>query len=520
MNQLSVKARLVGGFALLAFALLAVALTSLWLLRQSHHTFGRHVELVEAKTTLVDDIHSASGTRAIAARNMVLAANPQERAKAQQAAVKAHAEVQEAHRKLAQLNQQDQPSAQEARLLAELADIEKQYGAVALAIVDTAAKGQIAEATARMNQECMPLLARLDETINALGALSRSRSKDSVANSDAQAKTDAALLAVISVVAIAVSGYLAWSLPRTIIEPLNDAARLARAVAEGDLSQSIQSQRNDEIGRLLNSLDAMRSGLSDMVTRVRSGSDRIRSSSAEIASGNNDLSRRTEAQSSSLQQTAAAMEQMTASVQNSAQTATDVSAIAVEASESARHGGVLVGQVVATMNDITESSKRISEIIGTIDGIAFQTNILALNAAVEAARAGEQGKGFAVVAAEVRNLAQRSSEAAKQIRNLISDSVTRVGNGASLVGDAGVAMNDIVDKVEKVSDLIQAISNAASEQNDGIKQVNQAVSVLDQGTQQNAALVEQSAAAAESLKVQAQELAQVVDQFKVRGSHA
>ncbi|MBU0918350.1 MCP four helix bundle domain-containing protein [Aquabacterium parvum] len=185
MNQLSVKARLMGGFSLLAFALLAVALTSLWLLRQSHHTFGRHVELVEAKTTLVDDIHSASGTRAIAARNMVLAANPQERAKAQQAAVKAHAEVQEAHRKLAQLNQQDQPSAQEARLLAELADIEKQYGAVALAIVDTAAKGQIAEATARMNQECMPLLARLDETINALGALSRSRSKDSVANSDA-----------------------------------------------------------------------------------------------------------------------------------------------------------------------------------------------------------------------------------------------------------------------------------------------------------------------------------------------
>ena len=315
--------------------------------------------------------------------------------------------------------------------------------------------------------------------------------------------------------AIAVSIYLAWSLPRTIVTPLNEAVRVARAVAEGDLSQGIHSERGDEIGQLLSSMDAMRAGLSDMVIRVRTGSDRIRNSSAEIAAGNNDLSHRTEEQSSSLQQTAAAMEQMTASVQNSAQTATDVSAIAAEASESARHGGELVGQVVSTMHDITESSKRISEIIGTIDGIAFQTNILALNAAVEAARAGEQGKGFAVVASEVRSLAQRSAEAAKQIRSLISDSVNHVGTGAALVGDAGAAMDDIVEKVEKVAGLIRAISNAAAEQNDGIRQVNQAVAVLDQGTQQNAALVEQSAAAAESLKVQALELTKVVDQFKV-----
>ncbi|MFY9458418.1 MAG: methyl-accepting chemotaxis protein [Aquabacterium commune] len=517
MNRFSIKARLVGAFSLLMIAVLAIAITAVAVLRKEHDTFRNHVEVVAAKTALIDDIHAASGTRAIAARNMVLAATPETRSQAQQVAVTAHTAVKDAHRRLTELAQQTPPPEDEAQLLAELARVEAKYGPIALSIVDMAAGGQTAEATSRMNEHCMPLLKQLDEVINQLGTLSRQHAQASFAQSDAAAQADTALLVGISLAAVALSAYLAWSMPGTIIDPLNDATRLARAVAEGDLTQGINTQRDDEIGRLLHSLDAMRSGLSDMVKRVRSGSDRIRSSSTEIASGNNDLSRRTEAQSSSLQQTAAAMEQMTASVQNSAATASDVSTIAVEASESARHGGVLVGQVVATMNDITDSSKRISEIIGTIDGIAFQTNILALNAAVEAARAGEQGRGFAVVAAEVRSLAQRSGEAAKQIRTLISDSVARVGTGAALVGDAGAAMNDIVDKVEKVSGLIQAISSAAAEQNDGIRQVNQAVSVLDQGTQQNAALVEQSAAAAESLKVQAQELAQVVDQFKTSG---
>jgi len=301
----------------------------------------------------------------------------------------------------------------------------------------------------------------------------------------------------------------------SIVEPINAAKRAAQIIAEGDLSQAIDVQGNDEAADLLRSLAQMQDALRTLIGQVRHSTDSIGTASAEIATGNQDLSARTEQTASNLQQTASSMEQLTGTVKQSADSARQANQLASSAAEVAARGGVVVSQVVATMEDINASSKKIADIIGVIDGIAFQTNILALNAAVEAARAGEQGRGFAVVASEVRSLAQRSAEAAKEIKGLIGASVEKVEGGSRLVADAGKTMKEIVGSVQRVSDIIGEITAAASEQSEGIGQVNGAVAQLDQMTQQNAALVEESAAAAESLKEQAVKLAQVVATFRL-----
>jgi methyl-accepting chemotaxis protein len=301
----------------------------------------------------------------------------------------------------------------------------------------------------------------------------------------------------------------------SIIGPIHAAKRAAHAIASGDLSQPIEHRGRDELADLLRSLAEMQGSLRSMVGQVRSSTDSISTASAEIATGNQDLSARTEQTASNLQQAASSMEQLTGTVKQSADSARHANQLAASAADVAARGGVVVAQVVATMDDINTSSKKIADIIGVIDGIAFQTNILALNAAVEAARAGEQGRGFAVVASEVRSLAQRSAAAAKEIKGLIGASVEKVEGGSKLVADAGTTMTEIVSSVKRVSDIIGEITAAASEQSDGIGAVNGSVTQLDQMTQQNAALVEQSAAAAESLKDQAHRLAQVVGTFKL-----
>ena len=313
---------------------------------------------------------------------------------------------------------------------------------------------------------------------------------------------------------------LARLVVNAITRPLARAVGLADTIAAGDLTQDVHDERRDELGHLLRSLSAMGARLRSLVADVRSGVESVSSAAGEIAVGNNDLSARTEQTAANLQQTAASMEELTATVTQSADTARQANQLAGSAVQAAQKGGEVVDQVIASMAQITQSSHKISDIIGVIDSIAFQTNILALNAAVEAARAGEQGRGFAVVASEVRALAGRSAEAAKEIKALITTSVHNVEAGSSQVQQAGQSMQEIVQGVRRVSDLIGEITASTSEQRDGIGQVNQAVANLDQMTQQNAALVEEASAAAAAMSEQAQHLAQVVSVFKVGGDGA
>jgi methyl-accepting chemotaxis protein len=328
------------------------------------------------------------------------------------------------------------------------------------------------------------------------------------------------LLAGLAGCGLLLGALMAWLMARSITLPLRGIVAATHAIAAGDLSQSVPLAGRDEVAEVLQSIAQMQQSLRAMVGEVRSSTDSIATASSEIASGNADLSSRTEQAASNLQQTASSMEQLTGTVKQSADAARTANQLAASAASVAARGGAVVSQVVATMNEINASSRQIADIIGTIDGIAFQTNILALNAAVEAARAGEQGRGFAVVAAEVRSLAQRSAAAAKEIKGLIGGSVEKVASGSRLVDDAGATMSEIVASVQRVSDIIGEITAAASEQSDGIGQVNSAVTQLDQMTQQNAALVEESAAAAESLKEQAKRLAQVVATFRLDAASA
>jgi methyl-accepting chemotaxis protein len=303
---------------------------------------------------------------------------------------------------------------------------------------------------------------------------------------------------------------------RSITQPIAQASALAQAISRGDLTSAVRVQGRDEAAGLMAALASMQDSLRGMVGQVRDASSNIETASSEVAAGNSDLSRRTEEAASSLQHTSSAMLQFTGTVKQTADSARTANQLAASASSVAERGGAAVAQVVSTMGAINSSSLRIADIIGTIDSIAFQTNILALNAAVEAARAGEQGRGFAVVASEVRSLAQRSATAAREIKTLIQDSVEKVGSGTRQVQDAGATMAEIVASVQRVGDIIAEISAAAAEQSSGIGQVNEAVSQLDRSTQQNAALVEQSAAAAESLNAQASRLAGVVAAFRVQ----
>ncbi|WP_228893599.1 methyl-accepting chemotaxis protein [Pseudoduganella aquatica] len=323
------------------------------------------------------------------------------------------------------------------------------------------------------------------------------------------------MMIALTVIASVLAAVVVYWITRSITSPLNRAVGVAEAVAGGDLTQHIECDSADETGQLLRALKNMNESLARTVGRVRSGSDTISTASSEIASGNLDLSSRTEQQASSLEETASSMEELTSTVTQNAENARQATSLVVSASEFATKGGKVVGEVVSTMGAIKESSNKIVDIIGVIDGIAFQTNILALNAAVEAARAGEQGRGFAVVASEVRNLAQRSAAAAKEIKALIGQSVETVDTGARLVDEAGATMEGIVKAVRQVADIMTEISAASQEQSSGIAQVNQAIVSIDDVTQQNAALVEEAAAAAQSMRDQAELLAEAVSVFRL-----
>jgi methyl-accepting chemotaxis protein len=401
-----------------------------------------------------------------------------------------------------------------------IVELRVKYQAGKDAVQKAKTSGNAAEAEAAFKNIFEPAAKAYETRVLELLALERKAIDDmSHAIDDANARSFN-LRIVLTALTLLLGGLCAFLIARSVTRPLGRAVKVAEIVASGDLSSVIAAGSRDETGQLMNALKNMNESLAKVVGEVRTGTDAIATASGQIAAGNQDLSSRTEEQASSLEQTAASMEELTSTVKQNADNARQANQLALSASEVAVKGGNVVGQVVDTMASINASSKKIVDIIGVIDGIAFQTNILALNAAVEAARAGEQGRGFAVVASEVRNLAQRSGAAAKEIKGLIDDSVGKVEAGSRQVAEAGRTMDEIVDSVKRVTDIMGEITAASQEQSTGIEQVNQAIAQMDQVTQQNAALVEEAAAAAQSMQEQAASLVSAVSVFKLDNTAA
>ncbi len=518
LNSISIKAKLLASYGVVSAILIGVSAVGIRAIQAENDTFSGYVHETAVRMTLANDLLDAANARAVAARNLVLVTTAADKDAEKAAVTVAHEKVKATLLKLGNaLRTMKDIDGRERELFAAVEQVESRYGPVALDIVGKVLDGKKDDAIAKMNVECRPLLAALIKTASAYIDYSAKEADKDVVAAEASSALNRTLMLTASTLAIGLAVWLAFAITGAITRPLNKAVQIAQTVAAGDLRSHIEVTSTDETGKLLAALRAMNESLVGIVGNVRQSSDSIATGSAQIATGNADLSQRTEMQASSLQQTAASMEQMNATVKQNADTALQATTLARQASEVAEKGGAVVGQVVTTMKDIAASSKKIGDIIGTIDGIAFQTNILALNAAVEAARAGEQGRGFAVVASEVRALAQRSATAAKEIKILIGQSVDKVEAGSRLVGDAGTTMDDIVEQVRKVSALIAEISSATAEQTSGLDKVSQAVSQLDQATQQNAALVEESAAASDSLRQQAANLAEVVGVFKTHG---
>jgi methyl-accepting chemotaxis protein len=405
-------------------------------------------------------------------------------------------------------------------LIARIAEERKRVLASRAKAFEAKKSGDQAAVNQELDAEYLPATSKYLKSLDELAAL-QVKGFDAVKEDFAMQRASSANFARVLVLVLVIFLLLGtWALIKQIRQPLREAIAVAETIAAGDLSAKIDVSRGDEFGAMMRAIAHMQDQLVHLVSDVRRGTNSMAHVSEEIAAGNNDLSARTEQTASNLQQTASSMEQLTATVKQSTDSARQANQLAASAAQVAQRGGAVVGQVVSTMDDINASSRKISDIISVIDGIAFQTNILALNAAVEAARAGEQGRGFAVVASEVRSLAGRSADAAKEIKALINTSVEKVEGGSTLVAQAGQTMTEIVSSVQRVTDIMGEITAAASEQSDGIAQVNGAINHLDQMTQQNAALVEQSAAAASSMKDQAQRLAHVVSKFKLDGSLA
>jgi methyl-accepting chemotaxis protein len=515
LKQMKLRTKLMLGFAALAAVVLLVSGLALGSLSRSNDRFTSYLEGIGERERMAEDIRGAANRRAVSARNLVLVTEPADQAFEKEAVVKAHQDMKKAMAVLKKVLAEDPAvGPRDQELGAELEKIEAAYEPVALGVVGLAVEGRRDEAIAKMNKECRPLLAALLKTVSEFVEHDKKLEAQSVAAAEAAYAADRRLMIVCCLAAVGAAVGLGWLLSNSVTRPLTRAVRLAESVAGGDLRGDIVVDREDETGALLAALKKMNENLVGMIGQVRSSADGIVSASTEIAHGNQNLSSRTEQQAAALQQTATSMQEMNLTVQRNAESSRQAGDLAVSAAEVAARGGQVVGRVVSTMGEISESSKKIADIIGVIDGIAFQTNILALNAAVEAARAGEQGRGFAVVAGEVRGLAQRSAQAAREIKVLIHDSVTRVEAGGQLVEEAGRTMHEIVTRVRRMTDLTAEITASTTAQSEGIGQVSQAVSSLDEGTQQNAALVEESTAASMSMQKQAEGLLTLVGAFK------
>ncbi len=512
----SVAGRLTAGFGFLLALLVALGAVGAWGMIGLGQRLDAIVEVNMRHSTLARDLLDRINEMAIQARSITLlndVSGIDSEFKALDAAAAAYART-EAELQAAMVN--EDPAGPERRLLGDIAAAAQ----VALPLIRQAAQqgadGDNVAATLTLTGQARPSETLWRAKVNEFVRFQAAESTQAEEQAHAARRWALGVSAALVLVALLSGALVAWRITLGIQRPVQHALQVAERIAQGDLGTPVQLQGDGELGRLLQAVAAMQDRLRALVGEIRHACDSIQVASAEVASGNADLSQRTEQAASNLQQTAASMEQLTDTVRQSADSAAQAHRLADSAGSVATRGGEVVAQVVATMDEIHAASRQIADIIGVIDGIAFQTNILALNAAVEAARAGEQGRGFAVVAGEVRNLAQRSAASAREIKQLIVGSVQRVESGARLVGDAGSTMRDIVDSVDRVTQIIGEISASSSQQRTGIGEVNQAVTQLDEMTQRNAALVEQSAAAAGSLKDQAVRLGDVVAVFKLQ----
>jgi len=519
LRQFSIRTRMIGAIAMVLSLLLLVGGVGLFGMNSMRNQTQQLTDTSIANAKHLTDLTQALGELRHAEKDMIIRYQKPESVKETR---------QEWERRLATVistakAMHDESPDSIGKMLNQLGAETQSYALKAKPVLDQLETGSQESATqidAKLDDAKVAI--RLAEKL--LGELHSAIDKNAD-DSLAQSRLTQDRVLTIFIVALVLSAVVVVPLTllnmHSICKPLADAEDLAKAISAGDLTKEAAIvEGQDEASHLMRSLQNMQHALQNLVGQLRTSADSIRTASVEIATGNQDLSGRTEQTASNLQQAASSMTQLTGTVKQTADSARTANQLASSASNAAAKGGEVVGQVVSTMDEINTSSKKINDIIGVIDGIAFQTNILALNAAVEAARAGEQGRGFAVVASEVRSLAQRSAEAAREIKTLIGASVERVETGSRLVQEAGESMTDIVTSVQRVSDIIGEITAAASEQSDGIGQVNQSVLQLDQMTQQNAALVEESAAAAESLKDQAERLAEAVDKFKINSGNA
>jgi methyl-accepting chemotaxis protein len=519
VRNLKIGSRLGMAFAMLLLLQLIVTGVALRQIGGLTERLSFVLDVGNARTSTLHAINSAIGQRAIAARNLALVPDPAKQQTDIALVKSSQIDIDKGFARLSELMKDPATTSEENRqLLEKLRALEAIYLPIANNVVSLATTQKTELAVKAITQDCMPVLMQVHAQVIALEKSLAMEKDAAAAAAKAAAQNAVWTLLIISAVSLLAGTLLGWRINVSITGPLNLAVDIAKRVAAGDLTSRITVTKKDETGQLLTALKEMNDSLTGLVGQVRQGTDTIATASSEIAAGNMDLSSRTEQQASSLEETASSMEELTSTAKQNADNARQANKLASSASEVAVKGGTVVSQVVSTMGSINESAKKIAEIIGVIDGIAFQTNILALNAAVEAARAGEQGRGFAVVASEVRSLAQRSAAAAKDIKELINDSVEKVDIGTRLVDQAGTSMSEIVDSVRRVTDIISEIAAASEEQTAGIEQVNQAISQMDEVTQQNAALVEQAAAAAESLQDQSSNLAQTVSVFKLESN--
>lgn len=512
--KLNIATRLIWGFCISLFFTLAIGTVGFLGIKELNSKIEQIVSFNNAKMDLAATMAMAVTQREISVLQLLLAANRSEQEKIIEKFNWQITAYDEANSSLTELIKSSATRLEE-NIIVKINEDAAVVSPLLSQAIELMKAEKNEDAQILWSEKIKPALGNWVVDLNELISIERNLNDAAIVETQSNYARNRNLIVICVALASILSGLMSWALIRSIVRPLKDAIRVAKTVAKGDLTSDIQTNATDETGQLMQALRDMNVSLLGIVSDVRSSAETITSASSQIAAGNLNLSSRTEEQASSLEETASSMEELTSTVQQNAENAHLANRLAASASEVASKGGAVVSQVVDTMDSINESANKIVDIIGVIDGIAFQTNILALNAAVEAARAGEQGRGFAVVAAEVRNLAQRSATAAKEIKALISNSVEKVDLGAKLVDQAGTTMNEIVTSVKRVTDIIGEITSASQEQTAGIEQINQAICQMDMMTQQNAALVEEASAAAASMQDQTVNLTRAVSMFNL-----